>query len=97
MNRKSRTLSKLRLHGYVAVMTLDNLLGHGEAHAQTARLTGAAGVGTPKTTKDARQIILGNTDARIRNRDIDVLAVAEHRHHDPTPPRGYSAWRYSKG
>lgn len=85
MNRKSRTLSKLRLHGYVAVMTLDNLLGHGEAHAQATRLAGATGVGTPKTTEDARQIILGDTDARIRNRDIDVLAVAEHRHHDPTP------------
>ena len=64
-------------------MALDDLLGHGEAHAQAARLAGTTGVGTPKTTEDARQIILGDTDARIRNRDVDVLAVAEHRHHDP--------------
>ena len=58
MNRKSRTLSKLRLHGYVAVMTLDNLLGHGEANAQAASLAGATGVGTPKTSENARQVFL---------------------------------------
>ena len=65
-------------------MTLDDLLGHGEAHAQATRLAGATGVGTPKTTEDARQIVLGNTDAGIRNGNADVLAVTEHRHHDPT-------------
>ncbi len=67
------------------MVTLDDLLGHGEANAQAASFAGAAGIGAPKTTEDARQIVLGDTDARIRNRDIDVLAVAEHRHHDPTP------------
>lgn len=84
MNRKSRTLSKLRLHGNVAMMSLDDLFSHGEAHAQTARLTGTAGIGAPKTAEDARQVILGNTDAGIRNGDADVFAVTEHRHHDPT-------------
>ena len=70
------------------MMALDDLFSHGETHAQATRFAGAAGVGTPKTTEDARQIILGDTDARIRNRDIDVLAVTEHRHHDPTPLGG---------
>ena len=64
-------------------MALDDLLGHGKAHSQAARLAGTAGVGAPKTTEDARQVVFGNTDAGIRNGDADVLAVTEHRHHDP--------------
>ena len=84
MNCKSRTLSKLRLHGYVAMVTLDDLLGHGEADAQAASFAGAAGIGAPKPPENARQIVLGNTDAGIRNGNADVPAVTEHRHHDPT-------------
>ena len=59
MNCKSRTLSKLRLHGYVAMVTLDDLLGHGEANAQAASFAGAAGIGAPKPPEDARRARLG--------------------------------------
>ena len=66
------------------MMALDDLFSHGETHAQTARLAGAAGVGTPKTSENTRQVFLGDTDARVRDRNIDVFTIAEHRHHDPS-------------
>ena len=66
------------------MVTLDDLLGHGEANAQAAGFAGAAGICAPESPEDARQVVLGNTDTGIRNGNTDMLAVTEHRHHDPT-------------
>ena len=65
MNRKSRTLFKFALHRDEAMMALYDLLGHGQANAQTACLTSAAGICAPKTTEYPRKIIFCDANTRI--------------------------------
>ena len=67
MNRKSRTLSKLGLDGDVTVVTLDDLLGDGKAHAEAARLGGEKRVGVYKGVGGGGKILTPSPPlARVR-------------------------------
>ena len=70
-----RTLAYLALHPEAAAMSLDEMLGDGEAKAGAADFAGARNIDAVEALKDAGLVHLGDADSRVRNRELDFFPV----------------------
>jgi hypothetical protein len=70
-----RTLAYFTLDPDAAAMSLDEMLGDGEAKAGAADFAGPRNIDPVEALKDAGLIHFGDADSRVRNRELDFFPV----------------------
>src|SRR4028119_1150188 len=84
---EGRALAGDALDGHPAPVVLGDVLYDGEAEARTAGRLGARLVHPIEPLEDARELPLGDADARVGDADDDLIPLRTARHLDPPAGR----------
>ena len=75
-------LALLAFHLHPAAVAVDDLLHHGQAHAEAAALAVAAGIGAPEAREHHAGLLFGKADAGVAHGNGGHDVALLHRHRD---------------